>query len=108
MKTKLFSALLAAFCLTSTFSFAQTGENSNPYAIFGSKPYVAGTEQGKEAVKVFVIENIAEGSNVARVEHNTETGVVTYFDIAVEILGHKQLKQGERAWPSQDPKWTKN
>ena len=59
MKTKLFSALLAAFCLTSTFSFAQTGENSNPYAIFGSKPYVAGTEQGKEAVKVFVIENIA-------------------------------------------------
>ena len=96
--------LLAAIGLTHTISFAQTRENSNPYAIFGSKPYVAGAEQNKEQVKVFVIENIAEGSDVARLEHNTETGVVTYFDKAGDILGCKQLKPGERAWPSIDPK----
>ena len=104
MKLKSFLALLVAIGLTHSISFAQKAENQNPYAIFGGKPYVAGAEQNKEQVKVFVIENIAEGSYVERLEHNTETGVVTYFDKAGEILGHKQLKQGERAWPSIDKK----
>lgn len=102
MKLKSFLVLLAAIGLTHGISFAQRAENQNPYAIFGSKPYVAGAEQNKEQVKVFVIENIAAGSDVARLEHNTETGVVTYFDKEGNAIRQKKLRKGERAWPTQD------
>jgi hypothetical protein len=104
MKTKSFFALLAAICLTSTISFAQDGGNSNPYAIFGGNPHIAGERSDAERVKVLVIENIAEGSRVARLEHDTQTGVVTFFDSDGIVLGQKQLAPGERAWPTMDPK----
>ncbi|MDR1756016.1 MAG: hypothetical protein LBR65_03525 [Culturomica sp.] len=104
MKKNLFFTLLATLCLTNTISFAQSGENSNPYAIFGCNPYIAGEQSGSERIKVFVIENIAEGSRVSRLEHDTHTGVVTFFDRDGMVLGHKQLKPGERAWPTMDPK----
>ncbi len=104
MKTKLSSALLAVSCLTTAISFAQPRENSNPYAIFGSKPFIAGEEASRERVKVFVIENIAEGSRVARLEHDTETGVIEFFDLDGMLIGQKQLAKGERAWMSIDKK----
>lgn len=104
MKTKHFFSLLTVIGLSSTISFAQNAGNQNPYAIFGSEPYIAGAKAADAEVKVFVIENFAEGSTVARLEHNTTTGVVTYFDKAGNVLGQKQLKEGERAWPSIDKK----
>lgn len=53
------------------FFAAQNSENSNPYAIFGCTPYVAGgKDAGASAENVFVIENFAKGSKVARIEHN--------------------------------------
>lgn len=102
MKTTLSFLLLTAFCLSTAISFAQKRENPNPYAIFGSKPFIAGEERGKEPVKVFVIENMAEGSKVARLEHNTETRVVTSFDKKGNAILKKKLKEGERAWLTQD------
>ena len=101
MKPKHYFALLAAIGLTSTISFAQSVENQNPYAIFGNKPYVAGAEQ--ERTTVFVIENFAEDSEVARLEHDTETGLVRFFDFEGTLVDEKQLAQGERAWLQQDP-----
>ncbi len=102
MKPKHFLTLLAAIGLTSTISFAQTSENSNPYAIFGGNPYVVGERTDSERVKVLVIENIAEGSRVARLEHDTQTGVVTAFDTEGNIVRERQLKKGERAWLTMD------
>lgn len=103
MKIRLFFMLLAAIGLTHSISFAQKAENQNPYAIFGIKPYVVGETKEKEQVKVFVIENLTEGSTVSRLEHDTKTGIVTSFDKEGNAIGIKQLKIGERAWPMQDP-----
>ncbi len=61
-----------------------------------------GERTDAERVKVLVIENIAEGSRVARLKHDTQTGVVTFFDREGIVLGHKQLAPGERAWPTMD------
>ncbi len=104
MKINLFFTLLTTLCLTSTISFAQIGESSNPYAIFGCNPYIAGEQSDSERIKVLVIENIAEGSQVARLEHDTQTGIVTFLDRDGMVLGQKRLAPGERAWPTIDPK----
>ena len=103
MKIRLFFMLLAAIGLTHSISFAQKAENQNPYAIFGIKPYVVGETKEKEQVKVFVIENLAEGSTASRLEYDTKTGIVTSFDKEGNAIGMKQLKIGERTWPMQDP-----
>jgi hypothetical protein len=94
--------LSATICLTCTISFAQSGENSNPYAIFGGNPHIAGERSDAERVKVLVIENIAEGSRVARLEHDTRTGVVMAYDSDGNIVRERKLKKGERAWPTMD------
>lgn len=82
----------------------QVSGNSNPYAIFGGKSYVTGSEANGDQVKVFVIENITDGSFVARLEHNTETGIITLFDGSGNKLGKKQLSEYELAWGVIDPK----
>lgn len=104
MKIRLFFVLLAAIGLTHGISFAQTAENSNPYAIFGSKPYIADGRTAGERVKVLIIENISDGSLVARLEHDTETGILKFFDSEGGFVGQKQLAKGEQAWPTQDRK----
>ncbi len=104
MNLKQFLTFVIAFCLTSLSAFAQSSENSNPYAIFGGNPYIAGEPTDSESVKVFVVDNIDEGSPVARLEHNTETGVIILFDADGNVIGRKQLAKGERAWPTIDPK----
>lgn len=102
MKLKSFFVFLAAIGLIHNISFAQDKENSNPYAIFGSNPYIAGDKVDGEHVKILVIENIRDNSQIARLEHNTETGVVTAFDNENMVVLQKKLKEGERAWPTQD------
>ena len=63
--------LAVSMLLATTNSSAQNSENSNPYAIFGCTPYVAGDKDaGATAEKVFVIENFSKGSKVARIEYN--------------------------------------
>lgn len=93
---------LAAIGLIHNISFAQDKENSNPYAIFGSNPYIAGDKTDGEPVKVLIIENIRDNSQIARLEHNTETGIITAFDNENMVVLQKKLKGGERAWPTQD------
>ncbi len=103
MKTKSIFTLLAAV-LAGTISFAQKAQNSNPYAIFGGSPYVIGAESGQEQAKPFVIENLAEGSEVAWLEHNPQTGLVKFFDAANNLIAERLVTPGERAWPTPDPK----
>ena len=43
MKTRNLLIAAVGLLLAPTISFAQDAENSNPYAIFGRAPYVAGT-----------------------------------------------------------------
>ena len=108
-RTKLLVLIVAAICL-SKISLAQNFENQNPYAIFG-KTFVLGEEakNDKPGVRevpdaVFVIENPSAGSLIARLEHNTRTGIVLIFDRAGKIIGEKLLTDAERAWLTQDPK----
>ncbi len=102
MKTKHFLALLAMICLASTISFAQKSENSNPYAIFGGNPHIAGERSASERVRIFKIGNIAEGSPIARLEHDTETGIVRSYDSDGNVVRERKLKKGEHAWPTMD------
>ncbi len=95
---------LLAAVLACTISFAQKAQNPNPYAIFGGSPYVIGTESGQEQAKAFVIDNLAEGSEVAWLEHNPKTGLVKFFDAANKLIGERLVAPGERAWPTPDPK----
>lgn len=89
--------------LATTNSSAQNSENSNPYAIFGRTPYVAGAKDaGADGEKVFVIENFAEGSKVARIEHNPQTGRVRLLNKHGKLLKEKLLKACENGWPTQD------
>ncbi len=103
MKTKSIFTLLAAV-LAGTISFAQKAQNPNPYAIFGGSPYVIGAESGQEQAKAFVIENLAEGSEVVRLEHNPQTGLVKFFDATNNLIAERLVTPGERAWPTPDPK----
>lgn len=106
---KLSVLIVAAICL-SKISLAQNFENQNPYTIFGRICVLGGeAENDKPGVRgvpdaVFVIENPVADSPVARLEHNTRTGIVTIFDRAGKIVGEKQLTDAERAWLTQDPK----
>lgn len=103
MKTHLLSLALAGMVLAATKSYAQDAENSNPYAIFGCTPYVAGDKDaGADTEKVFVIENFAEGSKVARIEHNPQTGRVRLLNKHGKLLKEKLLRAGENGWPTQD------
>lgn len=103
MKTRNLLVAAVGLLLAPTISFAQDAENSNPYAIFGRAPYVAGEQQEKDnAEKVFVIENAAEGSEVARMEHNPQTGHVKLIDKHGRLLKEKLLKAGESGWLTQD------
>lgn len=103
MKTRNLLSALVGLLLAPTISFAQHAENSNPYAIFGRAPYVAGEKQeNANTEKVFVIENAAEGSEVARMEHNPQTGRVKLLDKHGKLLKEKLLKAGESGWPTQD------
>lgn len=102
MKIKSFFVFLVAIGLIHNISFAQDKENSNPYAIFGSNPYIAGDKADGEHVKVFIIENIRDNSQIVRLEHNTETGIVTAFDNENMVVLQKKLKEGERAWLTHD------
>lgn len=52
---------------------------------------------------MFVIENSATDSPIARLEHNTRTGIVTFFDRVGKVVGEKQLTDAERAWLTPDP-----
>lgn len=89
--------------LFSTISFAQNAENQNPYAIFGRAPYVAGEKSAdSNAEKVFVIENTVQDSDIARMEHNTQTGRVQLLDKHGKLLKEKFLKAGESGWLTQD------
>lgn len=110
MKTIKLSVLIVTAIFLSKISFAQNFENQNPYAIFG-KTFVLGEEgqNGKSADVevadvVFVIENSSVDSPIARLEHNTQTGVVTFFDRVGKVVGEKQLTDAERAWLTPDPK----
>lgn len=110
MKMITLSVLIVVTICVSTISFAQNFEHKNPYAIFG-KTYVLGEkgENGKSATSkvtdaVFVIENTAADSPIARLEHNTRTGIVMFFDRAGKVIGEKQLTDAERAWLTPDPK----
>lgn len=80
MKIKSIFVFLATIGLMHNISFAQNNENSNPYAIFGSNPYIAGDKTDEVREKVLVIENIRDNSQIVRLEHNTETGIMTTFD----------------------------
>lgn len=102
MKIKSFFVFLATIGLIHNISFAQDKENSNPYAIFGSNPYIAGDKADGEHVKVFVIENIRDNSQIVRLEHNTETGIVTAFNNENMAVLQKKLREGEKAWLTQD------
>lgn len=103
MKARNLLVAAVGLLLAPTISFAQDAENSNPYAIFGRVPYVAGEQQEKDnAEKVFVIENAAEGSEVARMEHNPQTGHVKLIDKHGRLLKEKLLKAGESGWLTQD------
>ena len=89
--------------LATTNSFSQNSENSNPYAIFGCTPYVAGDKDaGASAENVFVIENFAKGSKVARIEHNPQTGRVRLLNKRGKLFKEKLLKACENGWLTQD------
>ncbi|WP_418983882.1 hypothetical protein [Alistipes sp.] len=99
MKTRNLLITAVGLLLAPTLSLAQDAENSNPYAIFGRASYVAGEQQEKDNVeKVFVIENAAEGSEVARMEHNPQTGQIRIFDkyahYWLKISYRMQIKRG--------------
>ena len=82
---------------------AQNAENPNPYAIFGRTPYVAGEKDtGAEVEQVFVIENFAKGSKVARIEHEPQTVRARLLDKHGKLLKEKLLKAGENGWLTQD------
>ncbi|WP_418983885.1 hypothetical protein [Alistipes sp.] len=49
-----------------------------------------------------MIENAAEGSEVARMEHNPQTGHVKLIDQYRKLLREKLLKAGESGWLTQD------
>lgn len=49
-----------------------------------------------------MIENAAEGSEVARMEHNPQTGHVKLIDKHGRLLREKLLKAGESGWLTQD------
>lgn len=103
MKTRNLLIAAVGLLLVPAISLAQDAENSNPYAIFGRAPYVAGEQQENvNAEKVFVIENAAEGSEVARMEHNPQTGHVKLIDKHGRLLREKLLKAGESGWLTQD------
>ncbi len=103
MKTRNLLVAAVGLLLAPTISFAQNAENSNPYAIFGRAPYVAGEKQeNANTEKVFVIGNVAEGSEVARMEHNPRTGHVKLLDKHGKLLKEKLLKASENGWPTQD------
>lgn len=103
MKTHLLSLALAGMVLAATNSYAQDAENSNPYAIFGCTPYVAGyRDAGADTETVFVIENFVEGSEVARIEHHPQTGRVRLLNKHGKLLKEKLLKAGENGWLTQD------
>jgi hypothetical protein len=102
MKTRHFFTLLLAIGLTISNSFAQEGDSSNPYAIFGGDPYIAGGRLNGARTRTFVIENVAEGLRVARLEHDTETGVVRSYDSEGNLIEVRTLRRGERAWPTMD------
>ncbi len=61
-----------------------------------------GTDSGQEQAKTFVIGNLAEGSEVAWLEHNPQTGLVKFFDAANKLIGERLVAPGERAWPTMD------
>lgn len=103
MKTHLLSLALAGIVLAATNSYAQDAENSNPYAIFGCTPYVAGEKDYEtDADKVFVIENFTANSPVARIEHSPRSGHVQLLDKHGKLLKEKLLKVGENGWLTQD------
>lgn len=103
MKTRNLLSAVVGLLLAPTISFAQHAENPNPYAIFGRAPYVAGERpEDANAEKVFVIESAVEGSEVARMEHNPQTGYVKLLDKHGKLLKEKLLKAGESGWPTQD------
>lgn len=103
MKTRYLWTLAVSVLLATTNSSAQDSENSNPYAIFGRTPYVAGAKDAEaDGEKVFVIENFAEGSKVARIEHNPQTGRVRLLNKHGKLLKEKRLKACENGWPTQD------
>lgn len=102
MKIKSLFVFLVIIGLIHNISFAQDMENPNPYAIFGGNPYIAGGKTAGGSVKVLVIENIRDNSPIARLEHNLETGIVTTFDHEGNVVHQKKLREGERAWPTQD------
>lgn len=103
MKTHLLLLALAGAVLAATNSYAQDAENSNPYAIFGCTPYVAGDKDAEaSAEKVFVIENFTANSPVARIEHAPRSGHVRLLDKHGKLLKEKWLKAGENGWPTQD------
>lgn len=105
MKTRYLWTLAVSVLLATTNSSAQDSENSNPYAIFGRTPYVAGAKDaGADGEKVFVIENFAEGSKVARIEHNPQTGIIKLFDEDGVFLAARKLLDNDRAWPTMDRK----
>lgn len=101
MKIGYYFVMLVTVGLTHSISLAQNVENRNPYAIFGSTPYMVGVSDKK--LTVLSIENLAEGSMIVRLKHNPETGYITYFDKEGNVVDHKKLKLGTRAWPTQDP-----
>lgn len=105
MKTHLLSLALAGIVLAATNSYAQDAENSNPYAIFGCTPYVAGDKDaGADTGKVFVIENPSSESQIARMEHNPKTGEIRLFDLNGVLIAERLLTRNEKAWPTIDRK----
>ena len=103
MKTRYLWMLAVSMLLATTNSSAQNSENSNPYAIFGCTPYVAGDKDaGETAEKVFVIENFSKGSKVARIEHNPQTGRVRLLNKHGKLLKERLLKACENGWLTQD------
>lgn len=103
MKTRDLWIAVVGISLLPTILSAQNADNSNPYAIFGRAPYVAGErKEDANAEKFFVIEHAAEGSEVARMEHNPRTGRVRLLDKHGKLLREKFLTLGEHGWPTQD------
>lgn len=95
--------IVVGISLLPAISSAQDAENSNPYAIFGRAPYVAGErKEDANAENLFVIENAAEGSEVSRMEHDPKTGRVRLLDKHGKLLRDKFLKAGESGWLTQD------
>lgn len=105
MKTRHFLTILVSACLTCTISSAQTPSNPNPYAIFEKKRCISGGQTQTQArVQLFEVDHVAGDSPVVRLEHDTQTGIVTLFDIADNRIKQTHLKRGHRAWGVPDPK----